>query len=77
MFPGINPKKMQAVMKQMGIAQSEISASRVIIEKRDNTKIIIDNPIVHLYMFIGIFDNAPGISLTKRGTKNPDKLFRN
>jgi len=46
MFPGLNPKKMQAVMKQMGIAQEEISASQVIIEKTDNSKIIIKNPSV-------------------------------
>ncbi|MBU2562554.1 MAG: nascent polypeptide-associated complex protein [Nanoarchaeota archaeon] len=46
MFPGLNPKKMQAVMKQMGISQEEISASRVIIEKTDDTKIIIANPSV-------------------------------
>ena len=42
----MNPKKMQAVMKQMGISQEEINASRVIIEKTDNTKIIIENPSV-------------------------------
>jgi len=46
MFPGLNPKKMQGLMKQMGIAQEEISASRVIIEKTDNTKTIIENPSV-------------------------------
>ncbi len=46
MFPGINPKKMQAVMKQMGIAQEEIPAERVIIEKSDKNKIIIENPSV-------------------------------
>jgi len=46
MFPGINPKKMQAMMKQMGISQQEIPASRVIIEKTDNTKTIISNPSV-------------------------------
>ncbi len=46
MFPGLNPKKMQAMMKQMGIAQEEINASRVIIEKTDNTRIIIENPSV-------------------------------
>ena len=45
MFPGINPKKMQAVMKQMGISQEEIDASRVIIEKEDSN-IIINNPSV-------------------------------
>jgi len=46
MFGGLNPKKMQAMMKQMGIAQEEIPASRVTIEKTDNTKIIIENPSV-------------------------------
>jgi alpha-NAC-related protein len=46
MFPNLDPKKMQAVMKQMGISQEEISASRVIIEKIDNTKVIIENPSV-------------------------------
>lgn len=46
MFPGLNPKKMQAVMKQMGISQEEIDASRVIIEKADDSRIIIENPSV-------------------------------
>jgi nascent polypeptide-associated complex subunit alpha len=46
MIPGINPKQMQAMMKQMGINQQEIDASRVIIEKEDGNKIIIDNPSV-------------------------------
>ncbi len=36
---------MQQMMKQMGIAQENINASRVIIEK-DNGKIIIENPSV-------------------------------
>ena len=38
MFPGLNPKKMQAVMKQMGISQDEIPSSKVIIEKEDGGK---------------------------------------
>ena len=46
MFPGMDPKKMKAVMKQMGIAQEDIEASRVIIEKTDDSKIIIENPSV-------------------------------
>jgi len=45
MFPGLNPKKMQAMMKQMGIAQQEIDANRVIIES-DDGNIIINNPSV-------------------------------
>lgn len=46
MFPGVNPKQMQAVMRQMGISQEEIDAERVTIEKSDGSKIIINNPSV-------------------------------
>ena len=42
----LDPKKMQAVMKQMGMSQQEIPASKVIIEKTDDTKLIIENPSV-------------------------------
>ena len=45
MIPGLDPKKMQAMMRQLGIKQEEIDATRVIIEKEDG-KIIIDNPSV-------------------------------
>ena len=45
MFPGMNPKKMQAMMSKMGIAQEEIDANRVIIEC-DDKNIIIDDPSV-------------------------------
>lgn len=43
---GLNPKKMQAVMKQMGISQNEIPASKVTIEKTDGSNIVINNPSV-------------------------------
>lgn len=46
MFGGIDPKKMQAMMKQMGIKQDEIEAIRVVIEKTDGDQIIIENPSV-------------------------------
>src|SRR3989344_7145151 len=48
MFPGmpkIDPRKMQVMMKQMGINQEEIEASRVIIECSDK-KIIIEAPSI-------------------------------
>ena len=45
MLGGLDPKKMQAMMKQLGIAQEEIDAQRVIIEC-ENKKIIIDDPSV-------------------------------
>lgn len=43
---GLNPKKMQAMMKQLGMGQEEIDASQVIIKKPNNTKIVIENPSV-------------------------------
>ena len=49
MFPGLgglNPKKMNALMKQMGINQEEIEASRVVIETKGDNNIIIENPSV-------------------------------
>jgi nascent polypeptide-associated complex subunit alpha len=46
MFGGVNPRQMQGMMKKMGIAQEEIDASKVTIEKPDGNKIIIDNPSI-------------------------------
>jgi len=48
MMPGMNgldPRKINAMMKQMGIDNKEISAKKVIIET-DTCKIIITNPSV-------------------------------
>ncbi|GIU68322.1 MAG: nascent polypeptide-associated complex protein [Candidatus Pacearchaeota archaeon] len=42
---GFDQKKMNALMKQLGISQEELEAERVIIERADG-KIIIENPIV-------------------------------
>ncbi|MBU0760176.1 MAG: nascent polypeptide-associated complex protein [Nanoarchaeota archaeon] len=49
MFPGmggLDPRKMQGMMKQLGIQQEEIPAEKVTIEKTDGSKIIIENPKV-------------------------------
>lgn len=46
MFPGLNQKKLQGIMKHMGIAQEKIPAKRVIIENTDSSRIIIENPAV-------------------------------
>ncbi len=53
MFGGMDPKKMQAVMKQMGIKQEEIEAVRVLIEKADGGKTVIENPSVVKIMMQG------------------------
>jgi len=48
MIPGMNgldPRRINAMMKQMGIENKEIEAKRVIIET-DKGKIIINNPSV-------------------------------
>lgn len=42
---GMNPKKMQGIMKQMGINQEEVEVKRVIFEKEDG-RIVIENPQV-------------------------------
>jgi nascent polypeptide-associated complex subunit alpha len=42
----LNNKQIQAMMKQMGMNQEQIDASRVTIEKNDGTNIIIENPSV-------------------------------
>jgi len=41
---GFDPAKMKGLMKQLGVKQQEIDAERVIIEKRDGKKILIENP---------------------------------
>lgn len=45
MFPKLDPKKMQAIMSQMGIKQEEIDAKRVVIETEDKN-IVINNPSI-------------------------------
>jgi len=45
MFPNIDPKKMNALMRQMGVSQEDIIASRVVIEKEDGN-IVINNPSI-------------------------------
>ncbi|MBD3354754.1 nascent polypeptide-associated complex protein [Candidatus Woesearchaeota archaeon] len=45
MMPGMNPRKMQKMMKKMGIAQTEIDANEVII-RCDDKEIVITEPSV-------------------------------
>ena len=48
----MNPRQMQKMMKQMGIQQVEIPASRVVIEA-DGKNIVIDNPQVSRVNMMG------------------------
>ena len=43
---GLDPKKMKGMMKKLGIDQEDVDANRVIIEKNDGGKIVVDNPSV-------------------------------
>ena len=69
MFPGINPKDMQKVMKKMGIKQEEIDATEVIIKTTDKD-LIVKNPKVtkvnmmgqETLQIIGDIEEAPTIS---------------
>ncbi len=45
MLPGMNPKQMQKVMKQMGIKQVDIEATEVIIKTKDK-ELVFTNPDV-------------------------------
>ncbi len=52
MFPGMNPKKMQQMMKQLGIQQVDIPATRVIIETEEKN-IVITSPSVQKVNMMG------------------------
>jgi nascent polypeptide-associated complex subunit alpha len=69
-FGGMDPKKMQGMMKKLGINQEEIEASRVVIEKEDGN-IVIENPSVskvtmqgqETFQVVGdISEEAPGLN---------------
>ena len=47
MIPGgMDPKKMQALMRQMGIKSEEIPSRKVVIETESGQSLIIENPQV-------------------------------
>ncbi len=53
MFGKMDPKQMASMMKQMGIKNEEVPAERVVIEKTDGSKIVIENPSVQSIDFQG------------------------
>ena len=52
MLPGVNPRQMQQMMKQMGIQQVDVDATRVIIETPEK-RIVIDDPSVARVTMMG------------------------
>ncbi len=56
MFPGIggiNPSQIKGMMKKLGINQAEIEAERVVIEKKDGGRIVIEEPSVQKIVMQG------------------------
>lgn len=45
MIPGVDPRQLKAMMKQMGMSQEDLPATRVVIETPDK-KYIFENPNV-------------------------------
>ncbi len=52
MLPGMNPRKVQQMMKQMGIQQVDVPATEVII-KTEEKEIVITNPSVQKVNMMG------------------------
>ena len=52
MFPGMNPRKMQQMMKQMGIQQKELDAVEVIIRTKTE-EFVFDHPQVSRVNMMG------------------------
>ncbi len=48
MFPGgkIDPRKLQRLMREMGMEQEEVKAERVIMELEDGSRLVFDQPQV-------------------------------
>ena len=52
MFPGVNPRKMQQMMRKMGIQQQDIGATEVIIRTPEK-EIIVQDPSVQKVNMMG------------------------
>lgn len=52
MFPGMDPRAMQAAMKKLGMKQEEVEAIEVIIRCADK-EIVIENPQVSKVIMMG------------------------
>ena len=76
MFPGLNPRKMQQAMKQLGIQQVDIPATEVIIRTAEK-EIIIRNPSVakvnmmgqESFQISGNIEERPAIEISEEDIK--------
>ncbi|NYZ78248.1 Nascent polypeptide-associated complex protein [Candidatus Micrarchaeota archaeon] len=46
MIPGMNPRDMQKMLKQLGVKSEDVAAERVVVEKTDGTRLVVENPSV-------------------------------
>ena len=53
MFPGMNPRQMNQMMRKMGIQQVEIPATEVIIKTADGKELVIVDPQVSRVNMMG------------------------
>mgnify|MGYP006291341843 CR=1 FL=1 len=72
---GLNPKKMQGMMKQMGISQEEIDASKVTIEKSSGDKIIIENPSVQKISMQGQESFQVSGEITEESLEESEEMY--
>jgi nascent polypeptide-associated complex subunit alpha len=73
MFGGMNPKQMASMMKQMGIKSEEVDCSRVIFEKSDGTKMIVENPQVTQVEMQGQMSFQVAGEVKKQGVESDEK----
>jgi len=78
MIPGMNPRKMQAAMRKMGIQQQEIDAKQVIIKCEDKD-IVINNPQVAKVNMMGqetyqVVGEAEEVEVSKDPEINEDDI---
>ena len=50
MFGGMNPAKMQGMMKKMGISQTQLPVKKVIFEMEDGNLVIEDPSVIRIMM---------------------------
>ena len=71
MLGGMNPKQVQSAMKKMGIAQTPIPATQVIIRQKEG-EIVIDNPeVLKISMMNQISFQISGTIHENKGVSSP------
>lgn len=72
LIPGLNPKKMQQMMKKMGMQQVDIPATEVIIKTSDK-ELVITNPKVSKVNMMGQ-ETFQVVGSVNERSKTPEKV---